>query len=118
MSLFDDTGMRKGQKSTLYDIFKQKYDLYDMINKNENYTFIIDGGMLWQKHHTFRDILEQYTYSLHYNFGVDIVVVFYGYTGNSTKTAERLCRKYKQSSVDIVFIQDNNPRQIFIKHKQ
>lgn len=61
MSMFDDIGMRKTQKSAIYDCFQTVILDIDKINS----TFIIDGEFLlrrvvWDHEETFHNILNKY----------------------------------------------------------
>lgn len=61
MSLFDESGMRKGTKSSLYKAFKSVQGTTVQVNG----TFVVDGGVLlhrvmWSNGQTFADICDTY----------------------------------------------------------
>lgn len=61
LAIFDDVGMRKTNKSTLFKYFKPS--IYEM--NTSNATYIIDGGFLlhrviWHQDDTFQCIFNKY----------------------------------------------------------
>ncbi|XP_044579087.1 uncharacterized protein LOC123261518 [Cotesia glomerata] len=107
LSLFDDIGMRKTQKSTIYDCFeKVNIDI-----NNTNATYIIDGGYLlhrvvWDSEETFNVILDKYVQYVRRHFGPRVTVVFDGYddcTRNIKAAEQRRRTLATSSSSDILF---------------
>lgn len=111
MSLFDDFGMRKGTKSSLYDAF----DPEKSVVFGEKRFEVFDGGYLlhkvkWNKDMSITDICERYVRFLKKHSTADkIAVVFDGYSSESreigTKSTERLRRSTKYTSPPIQFDQ-------------
>lgn len=63
LSLFDENGMRKTQKSAIYKCFQPIIIEFDI--SDDTYYFIIDGGFLlhrvvWNKGETFDTIFDRY----------------------------------------------------------
>lgn len=61
-SLFDEGGLRKTQKSTLYKVFSDSENSFDNSN---NIVYVVDGGMLlhrvpWKTNEKFSTILDRY----------------------------------------------------------
>ncbi|KAL4105063.1 hypothetical protein QTP88_020338 [Uroleucon formosanum] len=84
LAIFDDVGMRKTNKSTLFKCFKSS--IYEMDTSNA--TYIIDGGFLlhrviWHQDDTFQCIFNKYIVYLKKHFGSNVIVVFDGYNDNS-----------------------------------
>lgn len=84
LAIFDDVGMRKTNKSTLFKCFKPI--IYEMDTSNA--TYIIDGGFLlhrviWHQDDTFQCIFNKYIAYLKKHFGSNVIVVFDGYNDNS-----------------------------------
>lgn len=82
-ALFDNVGMRKTQKSKIYDYFEPIN--YQVVC---DATYIIDGGFLlhrvvWQKNDTFHIVIHKYINYLSNNFGTNTVVIFDGYSDSS-----------------------------------
>lgn len=108
LSLFDNAGMRKTTKSTLYDIFEQcETDVNDVTK----FFYIIDGGMLlhrlkWEKNQKFIDIFQQYIRYLRNNYGTNVKIVFDGYNNDGTKASERNRRYISNTSIDYFFEED------------
>lgn len=108
LSLFDNAGMRKTTKSTLYDIFVQcETDVHDVTK----FFYIIDGGMLlhrlkWEKNKKFIDICQQYIRYVRNNYGTNVKVVFDGYNYDGTKASERNRRNISNISIDYLFEED------------
>lgn len=74
LSLFDETGMRKTQKSAIYDWFESVNIEID----NTNASYIIDGGYLlhrvvWDREETFNVIFDKYVQYVHRQ--IDILVI-------------------------------------------
>lgn len=107
LSLFDDAGMRKSAKSTLYKLFKPT----NISLNKETSLYIVDGGMLiykvkWQTNCKFQAILTNYTVYLKRNFCNNIIVVFDSYNGESTKVVERDRRSQKAFSKGYQFTKE------------
>ena len=107
LALFDDNGMRKGTKSSLYKIFKP---LVDTKLLNNEVLYVVDGGfllhrMVWSSGHTFALICKSYTEYILTKYSSSAVVVFDGYPEHyrSTKNMERLRRSLKKKSVEKVY---------------
>lgn len=107
LSLFDAIGMRKTQKSVIYDCFQ----CVNINIDNTNTTYIIDGGYLlhrvvWDREEIFDVIFEKYVHYVHRHFGCNVIVVFDGYTDyrKNTKVSEQNRRTTKiNSSCDVLF---------------
>lgn len=115
LSMFNEHGMRKTQKSKLYELFKHASEdvQYDEKIILENSTVIIDGGFLlhrviWRQGVLYSDICTSYISYVKKHYGTRVVVVFDGYsvTGTSTKVAERQRRSAIQQSIDVVVSED------------
>lgn len=96
LSLFDECGMRKTQKSLLYPLFKT----LDITFNKETSEYIIDGGMLlyrvkWPANISYEKVCKEYVRYLKRNFGSNISVVFDAYEEDSNKAAERKRRASK-----------------------
>lgn len=107
LSLFDNIGMRKTQKSAIYDCFeKVNIDI-----NNTNVIYIIDGGYLlhrvvWDSEETFNVILDKYVQYVRRHFGSRVTVVFDGYddcTRNIKAAEQRRRTLATSSSSDILF---------------
>ena len=92
LSLFDDIGMPKTQKSTIYNCFEK---VNTDIN-NTNATYIIDGGYLlhrvvWDSEETFNVFLDKYVQYVRRHFGDRVTVVFDSYDDSTRniKAAEQ-----------------------------
>lgn len=107
LSLFDEVGMRKCIKSSLYKMFTPCSDNIYFGNS----IYIIDGGYLlhkvvWHRNESFASICTNYIQyvRLHYE---NAVIVFDGYpedaANRSTKCTERLQRSRKNFSADVLF---------------
>ncbi|CAG4943948.1 unnamed protein product [Parnassius apollo] len=107
LSIFDEIGMRKTQKSAIYDCFQTVILDIDNINS----TFIIDGGFLlhrvvWDHEETFHNILDKYVQYVRRHFGHRVTVLFDGYTDckKNIKAAEQRRRATTtSSSSDVIF---------------
>ncbi|CAH0556725.1 unnamed protein product [Brassicogethes aeneus] len=107
LSLFDDIGMRKTQKSAIYDCFEN----VNIDINHTNATYIIDGGYLlhrvvWDSEETFNVILDKYVQYVRRHFGSTVTVVFDGYNDctRNIKAAEQRRRTLAtSSSSDILF---------------
>lgn len=109
MSLFNEDGMCKGTKSTLYAAFTP---LLENIPVDDNTFVVVDGGYLlhkvvWHRNESIQTIVESYiTYTINH-FGRSVAVVFDGYPEDgalrSTKTAERMRRYGTLSCNEVVF---------------
>lgn len=108
LSLFDELGMRKTTKSSLYDCFEpQRTEL-----SSESLIHVVDGGYLlhrvvWQQKETFENITNKYVEYVQRHYQPHSIIVFDGYPDGaamkSTKYAERLRRQQKQTSADTLF---------------
>ncbi|GBN38510.1 hypothetical protein AVEN_74266-1 [Araneus ventricosus] len=109
LSLFNEEGMRKGTKSSLFSAFSPT-----KINaaQSKNNFVVVDGGHLlhkvvWQRNLNFEDIAKSFLTYLQTHYGSNVAVVFDGYpsdvNGNSAKSAERIRRANLHSSHEIIF---------------
>ena len=106
-SLFDNCGMRKTQKSALYQCLQP----VDVEINSENVTYVIDGGFLlhrviWQQNDTFLCVINRYVAYIQKHFGANVVVVFDGYDDNSKniKAMEQSRRTATVSgSLEVIF---------------
>ncbi|CAF4889681.1 unnamed protein product [Pieris macdunnoughi] len=107
LTLFDDIGMRKTQKSAIYDCFQT----INVDINNTNSTYIIDGGFLlhrvvWDSEETFNVILDKYVQYVRRHFGSRVTVVFDGYddyTRNIKAAEQRRRNAASSTSSDIIF---------------
>ncbi|GBN76958.1 hypothetical protein AVEN_194150-1 [Araneus ventricosus] len=106
LSLFNEEGMRKGTKSSLFSAFTPTK--IDTVQGKNNFV-VVDGGHLlhkvvWQRNMNFGDIAKSYLTYLQTHYGSNVAVVFDGYpsnvNGKSTKSAERIRRANLHSSRD------------------
>ncbi|GBN59001.1 hypothetical protein AVEN_148265-1 [Araneus ventricosus] len=106
--LFNEEGMRKGTKSSLFSAFTPTK--IDAIQGKNNF-LVVDGGHLlhkvvWQRNMNFGDIAKSYLTYLQTHYGSNVAVVFDGYpsdvNGKSTKSAERIRRANLHSSHEII----------------
>jgi len=107
LALFDEHGLRKTKKSSLYDIL-QPIPLESINITNAKY--VIDGGFLlhrviWQMRQTFELICESYITYVEKHFGTDVNIVFDGYENNakSIKSSERQRRRLHKKCSDVFF---------------
>ena len=107
LSLFNEHGMRKTQKSSLYRIFEETPSTE--INLCNTW-YVLDGGFLlhrvvWQQQQTFHGICNAYISYVRKHYGSSATIVFDGYDENatSTKSAERQRRYLSKDSADIIF---------------
>ncbi|GBL74258.1 hypothetical protein AVEN_235258-1 [Araneus ventricosus] len=109
LSLFNEEGMRKGTKSSLFSAFTPTK--IDSVQGKNNFV-VVDGGHLlhkvvWQRNMNFGDIAKSYLTYLQTHYGSNVAVVFDGYpsdvNGKSTKSAERIRRANLHSSHEIIF---------------
>lgn len=106
LALFDEHGMRKGTKSSLYKAFTptEQTDLNDT-------KYVIDGGFLlhrvkWRHGQTYAEICSSYVSYVKSNYKSSAIVVFDGYPDEacgSTKRLERLRRAQRKQSAAISF---------------
>ena len=94
LSLFNETGMRKGKKSHLFSIFKP---CGRKLSNIWQYSYIIDGGMLlykidWKVGEQFGSIFQRLIDFIHKKFGRQVTVVFDGYRRVGTKSFDRIRR--------------------------
>jgi 5'-3' exonuclease len=109
MSLFNEDGMRKGTKSSLYVAFSPLPQDFQLPQRS---MVVIDGGYLlhkviWNRSSTFGGICQGYVKYVQRHYGTNVMVIFDGYptdpSQQGTKTAER-ARRYKANlSSDVVF---------------
>ncbi|GBL79850.1 hypothetical protein AVEN_28917-1 [Araneus ventricosus] len=107
LSLFDAIGMRKTQKSAIYDCFQ----CVNVEIHNTNTTYIVDGGYLlhrvvWVREEIFDAIFEICVHYVHRHFGHNVIIVFDGYSDytKNIKGAEQRRRTTKiSSSSDVLF---------------
>lgn len=108
VTLFDDAGMRKCEKSKFYDCFDKLSEKPGL----ENCMYVIDGGYLlhrlvWNKGQTYEDICSQYVAYVQKYYKSNCVIVFDGYSpenlSKNTKNVERLRRMKKNLSPDNQF---------------
>ncbi|GBO35937.1 hypothetical protein AVEN_223619-1 [Araneus ventricosus] len=109
LSLFNEEGMRKATKSSLFSAFTPTK--IDAVQGKNNFV-VVDGGHLlhkvvWQRNMNFGEIAENYLTYLQTHYGSNVAVVFHGYpsdeNGKSTKSAERIRRANLHSSHEIIF---------------
>ncbi|GBM65947.1 hypothetical protein AVEN_152163-1 [Araneus ventricosus] len=98
LSLFNEEGMRKGTKSSLFSAFTPTK--IDAVQGKNNFV-VVDGGHLLhkvvsQRNMNFGGIAKSYLIYLQTRYGSNVAVVFDGYpsdvNGKSTKSAERIRR--------------------------
>ncbi|GBO28443.1 hypothetical protein AVEN_103963-1 [Araneus ventricosus] len=108
LPLFDEGGMRKGTKSSLYKAFKPCSQNFNA----ESSVYIIDGGyllhrVLWNRGSTFSSICDNYVTYVRTKYKSTALVIFDGYPENETiggtKCAERARRTRKQMSSEVMF---------------
>ena len=95
LSLFDDSGMRKTQKSAL---FKEFDILHSTISLGDNVCEVIDGGFLlhrvtWQRDKLFSEICTSYSSYISRNNGKYPVIVFDGYLEDSSTSSTKIAEK-------------------------
>lgn len=108
LALFDDVGMRKSTKSTLYSSFQA----LDITLSKDNCSYYIDGGMLlykmkWPTDCKYIKVFEDYIFYLRKHFGNNISVVFDCYNEDTNKAAERYRRSMKVASKEFNFTKDS-----------
>lgn len=105
LSLFNESGMRKTKKSSLYEAFSPVTDVI-------NFVHVIDGGYLlhriaWRQQETFAQILDKYVDYIKKYYKSNSFVIFDGYPDearvHSTKSAERLRRSNTHVSAIVLF---------------
>jgi len=114
LSLFDEHGMRKGTKSSLYRAFAPTAQVDLNLNDTK---YIIDGGFLlhrvkWHHGKTYADICRGYVSYVKSNYKSNAVVIFDGYPNESyesTKRIERLRRAQRKQSAAISFTESMVP---------
>ncbi|KYN50525.1 hypothetical protein ALC57_00165 [Trachymyrmex cornetzi] len=125
LSIFDDSGMRKTQKSLFYDNFNaiQPSPIF------QNCINVIDGGffihkVVWTSNKTVSQILGFYTLYAENHFTKNSVFIFDGYPDNlalSTKSVERMRRQIKQTGREINFDLNTNitcPKEKFFSNEK
>ncbi|GBM71018.1 hypothetical protein AVEN_56658-1 [Araneus ventricosus] len=109
LSLFNEEGMRKETKSSLFSAFTPTK--IDAVQGKNNF-IVVDGGHLlhkvvWQRNMNFEDIAKSYLTYLQTHYGSNVAVVFDGYpsdvNGNSAKSAELIRRANLHSSHEVIF---------------
>ncbi|GBM02350.1 hypothetical protein AVEN_31259-1 [Araneus ventricosus] len=95
VTLFDDTGMRKTKKSSLFDSFNP----IDIHPDFETANYVIDGGfllhrVLWHQNDSFLKICNKCVSNVQNNYDQNCVIVFDGYSSNqrNVKAMEQLRR--------------------------
>lgn len=126
MSLFDQFGMRKTQKSSLYSLFAPCSE-DGTREKITDRCHVIDGGFLlhrvhWPDGSSYDDVLEAYLGYVKRNFN-DPIVVFDGYvhTADNTKAAEQKRRYGNAGSSEILFTDAMGvtvSREVFLANKK
>ncbi|GBM46363.1 hypothetical protein AVEN_65968-1 [Araneus ventricosus] len=115
LSLFNEEGMRKGTKSSLFSAFTPTK--IDAIQGKNDFA-VVDGDHLlhkvvWQRNMNFGDIAKSYLTYLQTHYGSNVAVVFdrypSGVNGKSTKSAERIRRANLHSSHEIIFSEATCP---------
>ncbi|CAK1594036.1 unnamed protein product [Parnassius mnemosyne] len=102
MALFHEGVMRKGKKSSLYDVLPVENNAALDLNQTTN---VVNGGFLlhrmkWKPSSNVSSICHQYITYVQKNYGVNCMVVFDGYSDvNSTKRAEQKRRSLTKTSV-------------------
>lgn len=108
LSIFDEGGMRKCQKNSLFDHFKCLKEVPSL----QNSIFVIDGNFLlqkvqWHQNDDVRTILSQYVNFVKTNFQATTYVVFDGIANEGTsffnKSNTKLCKKNKNLGREIIF---------------
>lgn len=118
LSLFDENGMRKTQKSAFYSNFTSINEI-----PTTNYTHVVDGGFLlhkvvWESNLKIGNIVSRYVSYVMRNYASNSFVIFDGYPENyitSTKSVERSRRHMKNIGREITF---NNNTLITVNQKQ
>lgn len=110
LALFNEGGMRKSKKSSLYDALPTDSTI---INPRMT-TNVVDGGFLlhrvkWNVGYKFSSICNNYITYIMKHYGENCTVIFYGYGDvNSTKREEQKRRGSTKASVDINFHDNMN----------
>ena len=107
LPLFDEVGMRKSTKSSLYSLFQ----MLDVDLNKDTSRYFIDGGMLlyrvkWPTDCNYESVFREYISYLKRNFCNHIVVVFDAYNEESTKAAEKYRRSQKVASKEYQFTKE------------
>lgn len=96
LSLFDESGMRKTKKSSLYEAFLPLCDI-----EIGDTVYVVDGGFLmhrvvWHQQELFSTILDRYAEYVRKHYKETAIIIFDGYPENlddkGTKGAERARR--------------------------
>lgn len=79
LSIFNELGMRKSQKSLMYQMFKNT----DINMELKNYTCVVDGGYLlhrvvWPSNQTFGYICDTYESYVKEHYGEKSIIVLMG----------------------------------------
>ncbi|GBM27910.1 hypothetical protein AVEN_256703-1 [Araneus ventricosus] len=93
LSLFNEEGMRKGAKSSLFSAFTPTK--IDAVQGKNNFVEVMEALILhkvvWHRNMNFGDIAKSYLTYLQTHYGSNVAVVFGGYpsdgNGKSTKSA-------------------------------
>lgn len=107
-SLFDAVSLRKGNKSSIVNIFQSEQS-GDKLSKHGNIAYIVDGGnllhsVIWPHSASYGDVLDTYVSYVLTNYGQDCTVVFDGYPSEpTTKGEEQRRRERRKSSIHIQF---------------
>lgn len=109
LSLFNEDGMRKGTKSSLYKAFSP---VNEPLQPDNNILYVLDGGsllhrMVWHRNDSYEQICMNYIQYIRRHYGDNATVVFDGYptdaASRNTKSAERYRRSKAQVSTDVIF---------------
>ncbi|GBO29821.1 hypothetical protein AVEN_219057-1 [Araneus ventricosus] len=127
LSLFNEEGMRKGTKSSLFSAFTPTKS--DAVQGKNNFVDVGEGHLhhrvVWYRNMNFGDIAKSCLTYLQTHFGSNVAVVFDGYpsdvNGKSTKSAERIRRVNLHSSHEIIFNEATCPeisQEQFLAHER
>lgn len=108
LTLFDEIGMRKSNKSVLYSAFQS----FDVVLNKESCKYYIDGGMLlykvkWPTDCKYEKVFQEYVAYLKRHFGDHITVIFDSYDESDNKDSERSRRSLKVASREFNFTKDS-----------
>lgn len=117
MSIYDEAGLRKNTKSSLYCLFHKHDEL-----KISDCVLVIDGGRLlhkvpWTSKKSFSYIMFTYVTYLRANYGKNVTIVFDGYDRQTTKSSERNRRCAKKGCLEYDFQKDmllEIPQELFL----
>lgn len=107
LALFAEDGMRKGTKSSLFNVFTPLDQSFEDIHGSH---FIIDSGFLlhkviWDRNSSLNNILEKYLRYVREHNGLSATIIFDGYSENpdiaGTKSWERMRLRKKNQCTEI-----------------